>query len=83
MKLVIVSPQQKNTYSIKTIEAQTTTGAIVIQQGHAPVIMTLAPNTELSFVLKTGEKIVIHLAQSGFLEVSRTRVMALLNQDSK
>ncbi len=83
MKLIIVSPQQKNTYSVKNIEAHTSEGSLVIQQGHAPIIMTLAPNTELSFVLKTGEKIAIYLTQPGFLDVSRMSVTALLNQDSK
>jgi F0F1-type ATP synthase epsilon subunit len=83
MKLVIVSPQQKNTYLIESIEAQTNAGNLVIKQGHAPIIMTIAPNTNLSFVLKTGEKIVIHVTRPGFLDVNRKSAIALLNQDSK
>lgn len=83
MKLVIVSPQQKNTYLIESVEAQTNAGNLVIKQGHAPIIMTLIPNTELSLVLKTGEKIVIYLTRPGFLDVNRNTAIALLNQEIK
>lgn len=83
MKLAIVSPQQKTTYLIESIEAQTNTGTLVVKKGHAPIIMSLIPNTELSFILKTGEKIVIYLTRPGFLDVNRTNITALLNQEIK
>lgn len=83
MKLVIVTPQQKNTYLIENIEAQTSAGNLVIKKGHAPIIITLIPNTELSFALKTGEKIAVYLTRPGFLDVNRTNITALLNQEIK
>lgn len=80
MKLIIVSPQHKEQHMIEWLHAQTPEGSLVIKHGHAPLIATLVEKSELSFLLKTGETITIHLIRPGFLEVDRTSITALINQ---
>ena len=55
MQLIVVSPQLQETYTIERLEAHTSSGSLVIQPGHAPIMLTLVAGSELSFVLKTGE----------------------------
>jgi len=80
MKLQIISPQHQESYIIEWVEAHTPQGSIIIQSGHAPLIVTLLPNTNLTFLLKNGETRSIRLDRSGFLEIDRTSVTALVNQ---
>ena len=81
MKLLIVSPQGTYEYSVQWIEAWTPSGNLVIKPGHAPLIVTLMPGFEFSFMLAAEEKKIIHLTRTGFLEVNRTDAIALLSQD--
>lgn len=80
MKLIIVSPQHKEQHMIEWLHAQTPEGSVVIKHGHAPMIATLIAQSELSFLLKTGETTTIHLLRPGFLEINRTHITALINQ---
>ena len=83
MKLVIVSPQHKYEYDVEWIEAFTPSGNLIIQEGHAPIILTLVPGFDLSFLLPTtGEKKIIKLTRHGFLEVNRTSALALISQEN-
>jgi F0F1-type ATP synthase epsilon subunit len=81
VKLVLVTPQSKHEYIVKWIEAHTASGSLVIQPGHAPMILMLAPGTDFSFLLDNGEKKTVALARSGFMEVSRDGAVVLLGQD--
>ena len=81
MTFTIISPTDTQHYTVNWIEAQTPCGNIIIQPGHAPIILTILADTFLSFSLKTGENKKILLNRPGFLEVGRTGVMALINQE--
>lgn len=83
MKLVLISPAYQQEYDIEWIEAFTSSGSLVIQEGHAPIIVTLVAGFDLSFLLSiTGEKKIIKLVRPAFLEVHRMSVLALITQDS-
>lgn len=82
MKLTIVSPQHKQEYIVQYIEAQTPAGFLVIKPDHAPIILSLVPGSDFSFVLDTNEKKIIQLRRAGFLEVTRNSAIVLLGQES-
>jgi len=82
VKLVIVSPQNKYEFDVAWIEAYTPSGNVVIQEGHAPIIVTLVAGSDFSFFLPaTDEKKIIKLMRHGFLEVDRINALALLSQE--
>jgi F0F1-type ATP synthase epsilon subunit len=81
VKLVIVTPQNKLEYVVQWIEAHTQAGSLVIQPGHAPMILMLSFGFDFSFLLENGEKKVISLTRPGFLEVNRDGAVALLGQE--
>jgi F0F1-type ATP synthase epsilon subunit len=81
VKLLLVSPQSTFEYSVQWIEAWTSSGSLVIKSGHAPLIVTLMPGFEFSFMLSEEEKKIIQLTRPGFLEVNRTSATALLSQE--
>ena len=83
MKLTIVNPQHKHEYTVQSIEAQTPVGSLVIQDEHAPIILSLVAGSDLSFVLSdTGERKNIRLVRPGFLEVTRNSAVALVGQNA-
>ena len=83
MKLVIVSPQHKYEYDVEWIEAFTPEGNLVIKSGHAPIIVTLVPGFDFSFLVpEMGEKKIVKLLRPGFLEVNRTSALALISQEN-
>lgn len=83
MKLVLVSPAHQQEYDIEWIEAFTSSGSLVIQEGHAPLIITLIAGSDFSFLLSTtGEKKIIKLVRPAFLEVNRMSALALITQDT-
>lgn len=81
MKLLLVSPQSTYEYSVQWIEAWTPSGSLIIRSGHAPLIVTLVPGFEFSFMLSEEEKKSIQVTRTGFLEVNRTNATALLSQE--
>ena len=81
MKLSIITPQSQEHYIVEWIQAHTPQGSIVIKQGHAPIILTLVAHQALSFLIKAGEEKMVMLDRPGFLEVNRTEVIALINQN--
>lgn len=81
MKLTIIGPREQTTYDVEYITAQTPTGTLVIQYGHAPMIATLVAHSQLFFIVNpTGDKKTISLKQTGFLDIERNSVTALINQ---
>ncbi len=81
MKLVVVTPQSKHEYVVQWIEAHTSDGSLVIEPGHAPIILMLAPGADFSFLSEADAKKVIPLVRPGFLEVNRDMAVALLSQE--
>ncbi len=45
--LKIISPEKTITHSILWIELNTRVGNFIVQPGHTPMIVTLAPNKEI------------------------------------
>ena len=80
MKLLIISPQHQESHIVEWVEVQTPKGSLVIQSGHAPLIVTTIAHSTLHFLLKTGEFKNIYLERPGFLEINRTSITALINQ---
>ena len=80
MKLLIISPQHQESYIIEWVEVNTPQGNLVIQPGHAPLIVTLVSHKDITFLLKTGETHSMRLERPGFLEIDRNSVTALINQ---
>ncbi len=78
MKLIIISPQLKNIYTVQWIEAHSTSGALIIKPNHAPIILSLIAGSDFSFVLDNNEKKVIHLQRPCFLEVDRESATMLM-----
>lgn len=82
MELHIISPEQTVVHSVVWVEAETIAGNFVIQPGHAPTILLLSPNKELSFCLINGKQESI-LVPRGILEVSRDAATLIINQPLK
>ena len=49
MELKLIGPTSSQTMEINWLEVQTLQGNFVIKPGHAPMIVLLAPNKELSY----------------------------------
>lgn len=80
MKLTIINPQHKHEYQVLWIEAHTPAGFLMIQPEHAPMILSLVAGSDFTFMLDSHEKKIVHLTRPGFMEVTRTSVLALVGQ---
>lgn len=80
MKLYIVSPFEKKTVDIAWLELNTQIGNFVIQLGHVPTILTLAPNKELTFCLTNGKQESFVIKQ-GIAHITRIDITLLLNEE--
>ena len=79
MKLYIISPLYKRTEVIAWIELNTGAGNFIIQNGHAPTLLSLAPEQEVTFRLDSGKNEAL-LVHRGFANVTRDSVTLLLNK---
>jgi F0F1-type ATP synthase epsilon subunit len=80
MKLFIVTPFSKKTLDVVWIELNTPVGSFVIQPGHAPIILTLAPQKEVRFCLKSGKQ-ESFFAKQGIIDITRTAATMLLSEE--
>ena len=80
MKLLIISPFSELTFDIAWLEINTGIGNFVVQQGHAPIILTLTPNKDITFCLTNGKQESFVIKQ-GIAEITRTSAMLLLSED--
>jgi F0F1-type ATP synthase epsilon subunit len=81
VKLTIVSPQHKREYVVQWVEVHTPVGTLIIKKNHAPIILSIIAGSDFTFVLDTGEKKIIKLIRPGFLEATRTNIVAIIGQD--
>lgn len=79
MELYITSPEKTEVFTTEWIEAFTPSGSFIIQQGHAPTILILSPGKPLLFGFKDKTEKSITIPR-GILEVTRTKVVALINK---
>ncbi len=80
MELKLIGPTSSQSIEINWLEAQTAQGNFVIKPGHAPMIVLLAPNKELSMELLDGSLTLMTLA-GGILEVNRTSITLILTHE--
>ncbi len=79
MKLHIISPLSNRTETIAWIEVNTPVGNFIIQKGHAPTLLSLAPDKEVVFRLDSGKKETL-MIKRGFANITRSSVTLLLNK---
>lgn len=77
MQLQLVTPKKQETFTIEWIELQTTTGSIIIQPGHAPLICSLKPASIIRFA---APELITREVIMGFAQVDRSSVMLLLDE---
>ena len=80
MKFILISPTKSKEFDVDWIEVQTDLSNFVIKQGHAPLMVILANNKELSLGLMDGSKMVMTIS-GGILKVARESAMLLLRQE--
>lgn len=80
MELKLIGPTSSQTMEVNWLEVQTVQGNFIIQPGHAPMIVLLAPNKELNMELLDGSHTLMTIV-GGILEVSRTSVTLILTHE--
>ncbi|CDK30767.1 F0F1-type ATP synthase epsilon subunit [Candidatus Babela massiliensis] len=80
MKFILISPTKSKEMDVEWIEVQTQESNFVIKKGHAPIIVILAPNKELSLGLQDGSTTIMTVA-GGILEVNRNTATLLLTNE--
>ncbi len=79
MKMSIIDAEKIVSYDVAWVEINTPVGNMVIQPGHVPMIIELAPDQELLFQLLDGEQKNITIVQA-MAHVTRTEVKILIPQ---
>lgn len=80
MELKLIGPTSSQNMEINWLEVQTLKGNFVIKPGHAPLIVLLAPNKELTMELLDGSMTLMTIP-GGILEVSRTSLTLILTHE--
>lgn len=79
MNLHIISPLRTLQFNVAWLEVNTNIGNFVIQKGHVPTLLVLAPNQEIVFRLKNGKQESIIVA-SGIVEVTREEATVIMQE---
>ncbi|MBT3456122.1 hypothetical protein HN446_03605 [bacterium] len=78
MNLAIIKPLEKKEHKIVWLEINTPKGNFIIAKGHAPMIITLTPNTYLTFEMENG-KSVSAIIPRGIAHITRKSVKVILD----
>ncbi len=78
MDLTISRPEGEKHYKIIWIELNTPVGNFIIAKGHAPMILTLLPEKQLTYLLENGKEH-SELIPGGIAHVTRQTVNIILN----
>jgi F0F1-type ATP synthase epsilon subunit len=81
MKLYIISPFSKKIVDIAWLELNTPVGNFVIQPGHVPMVLTLAPHKNVTYCLKSGKQETFSASQQAIAEITRSSGTILLNEE--
>jgi F0F1-type ATP synthase epsilon subunit len=81
MELQIINPQQKLSYAVVWIELNTPTGNIIIQSGHAPMVVMLSPGKPLIFKLKTGKQ-ESFIVRQGIAHITRNLTKIIMTEQA-
>ncbi len=79
MNLDIISPAASHHYEVAWVELNTPVGNMIIQPGHAPLVITLSPNKPLVYCLKNGKQEVFTPTRA-VAEVTRTHITILVSE---
>jgi len=82
MELKVIAPEGTKTYEILWVELNTKAGNFVVQKGHTPTIVSLAPDKEVIFCLKDGKQ-ESFTPTAGVAEITRNATTLLLMQAPK
>lgn len=80
MELKIIRPTSSQTMKINWLEAQTDQGNFVVLPGHAPMVIVLAPNKELSLELWDCTRTEMTIV-GGILQVTRNLVTLIITHE--
>ncbi len=80
MKLQIITTQKMTQYDIAWVELNTPVGNMVVQPGHAPMLVELSSGYELIYQTVDGALMSLMIVQ-GVAHVSLTDVKILLPMD--
>lgn len=78
MILHIVTPEKKESIEIEWIELNTPIGNMIIQEGHAPTILSLSPGKPYIYLVPDGNPESRNVI-SGFARITRSDVTLLLS----
>lgn len=79
MELHISSPSERKDLQVAWVELNSAVGNFVIQRGHAPMLITLAPNSAVLYRLMTGKQELYKVAK-GVAHVTRVGVTLIVVQ---
>lgn len=80
MELKLVGPTESQSVQINWLEVQTQQGNFVIMPGHAPMVVLLAHNKEITMELKDGSTTLMTIV-GGILEVTRDSLTLILTHE--
>jgi F0F1-type ATP synthase epsilon subunit len=77
--VTISTPLSKRLVNVAWLELNTAVGNFVIERGHAPTIIALAPGKPLIYMLKNGKQESL-IVNRGVVEITRTTAIVLMNE---
>jgi F0F1-type ATP synthase epsilon subunit len=79
MQLNIAMPTQKKTVTIAWLDINTDVGNFIIQPEHAPMIISLLPNSQVMYCLNNGKLETMNV-KFGVAHITREAVTLLLSE---
>lgn len=79
MELTIIGPTHKKTLSIAWFEIESTVGNFVIQPGHAPMLVILAPRTTATVCLINGKQETLPIP-GGIAKIDRKGALLIVDE---
>lgn len=78
MELFITRPTEKKSVKIVWLDIDTPVGNFVIQPEHAPMVITLKPESKITYCLTNGKQESIDI-RFGVVHVTRKNITLLIN----
>jgi F0F1-type ATP synthase epsilon subunit len=78
---MIMSPTESHDHKVSWIRVETSQGDFVIQDGHAPTIVTLEHGNTMTYELTDGTEKSLSVEQ-GILHVNRTEATLIISEES-
>jgi len=81
VKFLVISPHSIIEHNIVWVEINTPVGNMVIQEGHAPMIVEIEPNSELLFMQPNGKQVSLVVMQ-GFIHIRPEEIKLLITAEA-